>query len=138
MDDEEIIRRVNKKKGLILLYHDNFKKYMDLKIFPKSSEFLWGMINGLVTSLAYLDNEKVTEKTSFVKKYLLELSERSGNLSLYRRFSIANELHSNFYTGYLEEDEFNEKVLEVEKLIDDLMDMLQENFEKKVGVPWNE
>lgn len=119
------IEVLNKKKKLSEYYYDNFKKFYEKKAFSKASEYLWGVLNNLVTAIALFygyENLNHAEIISFVKK----LSDQKNKSEMRDQLSAANTIHANFFHDFMNEDDFEINKNKVVDLLESLNQILNE------------
>lgn len=132
MLDEKTIRLLDKKKKLITYYYDNFFKYYQQKEYSKASEYLWGVLNNLVTSIGLFYNIKKfrhKEIVQFVKNILAIQYSKDEMIS---QMNAAETIHANFYHDFMNEDVFDENKNKILKLFQNLNEILNENIKQAI------
>lgn len=117
--------KLQKKKELSDYYFDNYNKFYEKKAFSKASEYLWGVLNNLVTAIALFDginNLNHAEIIAFVKKISVERELPELRIQM----SVANNIHANFFHDFMSEEDFEISKNETMKLLETLKNILNE------------
>lgn len=122
---DKLQKKLQKKKELSDYYFDNYNKFYEKKAFSKASEYLYGVLNNLVTAVAlFYGHKKLNheEIIGFVKK----ISAEKNLPELPKQMSAANSIHANFFHDWMSEEDFEISKNETMKLLETLKHILNE------------
>lgn len=115
-------------------YLRNAMMYASKLNFAKATEFLWGAIAETVKSIYALDDQTLGEHRQIMKA-LEELVLRKGLPDGARLIQSIDQLHINFYEGFVDEGRFLSLSKDAYKLITELSKTLEELKKQKVFMP---
>lgn len=119
---EEIKRRLKEQSRLF----DQYIQYAKKKDFVKASEFLWGSISNIACAIAHIYGKSLSRHKKTLD-FIKELDEKRE----YRSYINAlNALHSNFYHGWMDEENFLDNARKAEKIRKWLLSKLEEEIEE--------
>lgn len=104
------------------LYH-NFEKIRE-EDSEKAGEFLWGAVNNLIYAMGLSYGKKLGSHGK-IKEFMRQIC----NEEIYESFIAAEDLHSNFYHSWMDEERFKMAVKEAVKVIMELDKMLKLRIE---------
>jgi len=117
---EEIKKKTEKYAKLALHYSDNAQKFIKLKEFEKASEMMWGSMSTILKAVAASKGEMIN-KHGQLFGYARKISKEMNDPEIYTCFSLASNLHTNFYESDLKEDTILGMIKQVARIIGKLM-----------------
>ena len=126
MSDIEIsMEKLRKKIYLTDYYFDNYNKFYEEKAFSKAAEYLWGVLNNLVTSIALFYGHKSLNHQQIIS-FVKTLAHEKKMGEMIEQMSAANSLHANYYHDFMSEDDFEINKKKTLKLLETLKTILNE------------
>jgi len=129
--DEEVILEIEKRKKLADHYYDNFRKYYENKKYSKASEFLWGSLNALVYAIGLLHGVKVSDHGKVID-FIRELASVYTDEEIGEGLVSAQRIHANFFHDFMDESMFEDDRKKTEKLLENLVKILDAELEEKM------
>jgi len=123
---EKEIKEIKKYLELAENYFTNYRKFFISKQYTKASEFLWGSVNALANALSLI---KKGERLGTHREMITFLEEIARNdKEMLEEIEKAEKLHINFYHSLLDEKRFEEAAYKVEKLVERLKKLVDNDL----------
>lgn len=108
---------------LALHYSDNAQKFLKLKEYEKASEMMWGSMASILKAVAASKGSEI-KKHGHLFGFAEKLSKESNDPEIYNSFSIASNLHTNFYESNLADETLLKMIYKIAKTIGKIMQSL--------------
>lgn len=105
---------------LSLHYSKNAQKFLKNKEYEKASEMMWGSMACILKAVA-ASNDTDIRKHGHLFGFAEKLSKELNDPEIYTAFSLANNLHTNFYESNLDEKTLLKMINKIAKVIGKLM-----------------
>lgn len=129
---EEMLNKVKNYRERASFYFSNFEKEITEGNKEKAGEALWGVVSCLVNALSILERGKPSpdhkEQRDFIQQFLISRFKEGEELA--KIYSKAEKFHANFYHAFLDKEEFEEIVADIQRLIEFLDRALKDELSK--------
>ena len=109
---------------LSLHYSLNAQQFLKKKEYEKASEMMWGSMATILKAVA-ANKGVAINKHGNLFGFAEKLSKEMNNPEIYTAFSIASNLHTNFYESNLDEITLLKMIKKIARIIGSLMKNLQ-------------
>jgi hypothetical protein len=130
---DEALEKIEKYRIRADKLFENAKIFLDKKEYEKTGEFLWGALATYINAIVYL---KTGEAKHSHKKLVTAgegIAKAAQDQDLFKAIKgTGQELHANYYHGFLEVEAFQDIFPEIEKAIEKLDNILLNELK---GIP---
>lgn len=114
------MQKAEKYAKLSLHYSLNAAKFLKLKEYEKACEMMWGAMATILKAIAARDGIHI-KKHNDLWGFAEKTAKKTNDTEIYTSFSLASNLHTNFYESELDEKTLRKIINRIAKTIGKLM-----------------
>jgi len=112
--------KIEKYAKMSLHYSLNAQKFLKKKDFEKASEMMWGSMACILKAVAAKQGVEI-RKHGYLFGFAEKISKQLKDPEIYTAFSLASNLHTNFYESNLDEITLRKIIKKIARIIGKLM-----------------